>query len=113
MVSLILLKKRYLVLHEPPSTKICTDIEQFVQQPLHLNYPNHTQSVERAVKMTTPASGRIADSKKQISEALCTIDGRKKQWVEKNTTSQEELLMLVNKIKAIIAVCIALTAFFR
>ena len=52
-------KKRLLVLHEPPSIKNCTDIKQFVKQlpVLHLNYPNHTQSVERAVKMTATASG--------------------------------------------------------
>ena len=62
------------------STKSCTNIEQFVTQPLHLNYPNHTQSVERAVKMTTTASGRIAGSKRQIGEALCTTaDVRKMQ----------------------------------
>ena len=67
------------MLHEPPSTKSCTDIEQRVKQPPHLNYPNHTQSVERAVKMTTTASGRIADAKRQIGEALHTIAGRKKQ----------------------------------
>ena len=76
-------KKRYLVLHEPPSIKSCTDIEQFVKQLLHLSYPNHTQSVECAVKMTTTASERIADSKRQIGKALCTIAGRKKQWIGK------------------------------
>ena len=72
-------QKRYLVLHEPPTFKSCTDIEQLVKQLLHRNYPNHTQSVERAVKMTTTASGRIAGSKRQIGEALCAIVARKKQ----------------------------------
>ena len=62
------------MLHEPPTIKNCTDIEQFVKQLLHLNYPNHTQSVERAVKMTTTRA-RIASSKKKIGEALCTRDG--------------------------------------
>ena len=76
-------KKRYLVLHEPPSIKSCTYIEQFVKKLLHLNYPNHTQSVEGAVKMTTTASGRIAGSKRQIGKAPCTIAGRKKQWIGK------------------------------
>ena len=66
------------MLHEPPSIKSCTDIKQFVKQPLHLNYPNHTQSVERAVKLTTTASGQTAGSKKQIGDALSTIAGRKK-----------------------------------
>ena len=76
-------QKRYLVLHEPPTFKSCTDIEQFVKQLLHRNYPNHTQSVERAVKMTTTASGRNAGSKRQIGEALCAIVARKKQWIGK------------------------------
>ena len=67
------------MLHEPPTIKSCADIEQFVKQLLHLNYPNHTQSVERAVKMTTTERGRIAGSKRQIGEALCIIAGRKKQ----------------------------------
>ena len=63
--------------------------------------------------MTTTASERIAGSKRQIGEALCTTAGRKKAMNrEKNTTSQEKLLGLVNKIKAIVAVCIALTVFF-
>ena len=82
-VTYLIYKKRYLVLHEPPSIKSCTDIEQFVKQLLHLNYPNHTQFVERAVKMATTASGRIAGSKSQIGKALCTIAGRKKQWIGK------------------------------
>ena len=69
-------QKRYLVLHEPPTIKSCTDIKQFVKQLLHVNYPNHTQFVERAVKMTTTASGRIAGSKRQIGEALCTMGSR-------------------------------------
>ena len=71
------------MLHEPPTIKSYTDIEQFVKQLLHLNYSNHMQSVERAVKMTTTARGRIAGSKRQIGEALSTIAGRKKQWIEK------------------------------
>ena len=68
--------------------------------------------VKRAVKLTTPPSRRIAGSKKLTGEAVCPIAGRKKQWIGKNTTSQEKLLMLVNKIKAIIAIGIALIAFF-
>ena len=65
------------------STKSCTNIEQFVTQPLHLNYPNHTQSVERAVKMTTTARGRIAGSKRQIGEALCIYYCRKKNAMDR------------------------------
>ena len=67
--------------------------------------------MEHAVKLTTTTSGRIAGSKKQIGVALYYC-WEKKQWVEKNTTSQEKLLVLVNKIKAITAICIAFTAFF-
>ena len=63
--------------------------------------------------MKTTASGRIVGSKRQIGKALCTTAGRKKAMDrKKNIMSQEKLLMLVNKIKAIIAVCIALTVFF-
>ena len=95
-----------------PLIKNCTDIKQFVKQPLRLNYPNHMQFVERAVKMTTAASGRTAGSNRQIGVALCTIAGKKSNGSAKNT-SQEKLLMLVNKIKAIIAVCIALIVCFQ
>ena len=38
--------------------------------------------------------------------------GKKKQWIEKNTTSQEKILMPVNKIKAFTPICIALAVFF-
>ena len=75
------------MLPEPTLIKSCTDIEQFVKQPLYLNYPNHTQSAERAVKMTTTASGRIAGSQRQIAQALYTIAGKKTMDREKNTTS--------------------------
>ena len=68
--------------------------------------------MEHAVKLTTTTSGRIAGSKKQIGVALCTIAGKKSNESKKNTTSQEKLLILVNKIKAIITICIAFTAFF-
>ena len=108
-----MLKKEIWKVNEPPLIQSCTNIQQFVKQPFQINYPNHMQSVERAVKMTTTASGRIAGSERQIGEALCSIAGRKKQWIgKKYTTSQEKLLMLVNKIKATIAVCIALMVFF-
>ena len=76
-------QKRYLMLHEPPLIKSYTDIKQFVKQPLHRNYPNYTQSVECAVKLTTSARGPIAGAKRQMDEALCTIAGRKKQWIGK------------------------------
>ena len=63
--------------NDPPLIKSCTDIQQFVQQPLQLNYPNHIQSVERALKMAATPSGRIAGTERQIGEALCSIAGKK------------------------------------
>ena len=71
-------KKGYLELHEPSLIKHYTDIKQFVKQPLYLKYSNHAQPVERAVKLTATPIERIADSKKQIGEALCSIAVRKK-----------------------------------
>ena len=79
-VTYLTYKKWYLVLHKPHLIKSCTDIKQFVEQPLDLNYPNHVQSVERVVKLATTASGQIAGAKKvQIGEVLSTIAGKKKQ----------------------------------
>ena len=62
--------------------------------------------MECAVKLTTTTDGRIAGSKRQLR----AIAG--KAMDRKNTSSQENLLMPVNKIKADIAICIALTVFF-
>ena len=67
-------------LHQPTAAQISSNS---LSNHFTKNYPNHTQSVERAVKMTITASGQIADSKRQIGEALCTLDGRKKQWIGK------------------------------
>ena len=76
-------KKGALQLTEPPLTKEYANIKQFLNDSLHLNYPSHTQSVERGVKLTTSATGRIAGQKRQIGEALCTIERRKKPWIGK------------------------------
>ena len=38
---------------EPPLLAECTDLNQFINMLLAMNYPNHTQGVERAVKLTT------------------------------------------------------------
>ena len=54
---------------------------------------------KNAVKLTATSSGQIAGAKRHIGETLCIIAGRKNQWIGKNT-SQEKLLMSVNKIKA-------------
>ena len=64
------------------------------------------------MKLTTTASGLIAGAKMQIGEELCTIAGRKKQWIGKEYYATKKLLMPVNKIKVLIAICIALTVFF-
>ena len=81
-------------MHEPPLTKSCTNIKQFLKQPLQLSYPNHTQAVERGVKLTTKATSRIAGQKRQICEALCSLAARKKKsdgW-ENPGELQEDLL---------------------
>ena len=69
------------------------------------------QFVEQAVKLTTTASGQYAGAKRQIGEA-CVLLLQKKQWIRKNTTSEEKLLIPVNEIKAINAICFALPVFF-
>ena len=56
--------------HEPPLTKSCTNIKQFLKQPLQLSHPNHTEAVERGVKLTTKTTSRVAGQKRQICEAL-------------------------------------------
>ena len=69
---------RNLILHEPPLVKDYANIKRFIEHPLPLNYPNYTQAVERAVKVTTAASGQIAGQKRQMGEALCTYYQTKK-----------------------------------
>ena len=68
---------------EPPLLAECTDLNQFINMPLAINYPSHTLGVERAVKLTTQATKRIAGQKRQIGEALYAIAGRKKPWIAK------------------------------
>ena len=64
-------------MHEPPLTKTCTDIKQFLKQPLQLSFPKHTQAVEPGVKLTTKATSQIAGQKCQMGKASCTLAGRK------------------------------------
>ena len=52
-------------MHEPPLAKSCTNIKRFLKQPQQLSYSNHTQAVEREVKLTTKATSRIAGKKRQ------------------------------------------------
>ena len=54
-------------------TKSCTNIKQFLKQPLQFSLPNHTEAVERGVKLTTKATSRIAGWKRQTCEALCEL----------------------------------------
>ena len=70
------------------------------------------QLVEQAVKLTATASEQYAGAKRQIGEALCVLLLEKKQWIGKNTTSKKNLLIPVNKIRAINAICFALPVFF-
>ena len=70
-------KKGNLILHEPPLVEDDATIKQFIEHPLWLNYPNHTQAVKRAVKLTAAASGRIAGQKRKMGEVLCTIARKK------------------------------------
>ena len=77
-------KKRNLISHEPPLVKDYANIKGFIEHPLRLNYPNHTHAVDRAVKLTTAASWRIAGQKRQMGEVLCSIAGQKNDGLGKN-----------------------------
>ena len=48
----------------------------------------------------------------RIGKALNTIARKKAMDWNKNTTSREKLLMPVNKVKGVIALCSALYVFF-
>ena len=58
--------------HEPPYTRSLSDSElwNFQQQPLVTGAPVHTQSAERAVKLTTEASTAISGGDRQDGAAL-------------------------------------------
>ena len=47
--------------HEPPATKMLStqQISHFVDSPLILKYPNHTQSVEHCIKLVSEASSTV------------------------------------------------------
>ena len=57
---------------EPPYTRSLSDGElaKFLQQPLVTGVPLHTQSTERAVKLTTEASVAISGADRQDGAAL-------------------------------------------
>ena len=84
--SKVLLVSKYkglLDVTEPPLIKDCANINQFIDTPLALYYPHHTQSVERGIKLTTESTKRISGHKGQIGKALCKIVARKKPWTGK------------------------------
>ena len=97
-------KKGNLILHELPLVKDYANIKQFIEHPLRLNYPNHTQAVELEVKLTTAASGRIAGKKRLMGEALCsTIAGRKKTMGWKKLLCYQKGCKPINALMAILA----------
>ena len=57
---------------EPPHTRALSDTElaKFKQQPLVTGVPLHTQSTERAVKLTTEAASAISGTERQDGAAL-------------------------------------------
>ena len=73
-------KGDHLRVSEPPLLASLSDlqIKDFTAVPLALKYPNHTQSVERAVKDTTEISARLTGEDRQVSEVLLRRVGRKK-----------------------------------
>ena len=65
--------KAYLTVSEPPLLRDCININQFIDNPLQISYPNHTQAVERAVKLTTGSRNQIRAHKRQMGKALCKV----------------------------------------
>lgn len=68
------------VLYEPPLTMHLSDdqIKAIIEEPLIVpNYPNHTQAVERAVKLTTEASSKVIGSKQRHGMICQKISARK------------------------------------
>ena len=55
-ITILSNKKGNLILHEQPLVKDYATIKQFIEHPLRLNYPNQTQVVEQALKLTTTSS---------------------------------------------------------
>ena len=73
-------KGDHLLVSEPPLSAPLSNlqIKEFTAVPLALNYPNHTQSVERAVKDTTEIYARLTGEDRQVSEVLLRRVARKK-----------------------------------
>ena len=66
----------YQLVSEPPVTK-GRDVASFLEDPLVLHYPCHTQSVERNVALTSRSVTQITGQKRQRNAALVTADHRR------------------------------------
>ena len=66
---------------EPPLTQGMTgdQLEKFLETPLLTGLPCHTQSTERAVKVTTEAAGQVRGARRQDGHAL-----NKLAWTRRN-----------------------------
>ena len=67
-------------LYEPPLTMHLSDeqIKAFEKTPLCIpDYPNHTQAVERAVKLTTEAAGKVVGFEQRHGMICQRIKARK------------------------------------
>lgn len=62
---------------EPPVT-FGMDLSPFREKPLVFNYPAHSQTVERAVKLTSEAVHTAINYEAQLGNAFATTDSRKK-----------------------------------
>ena len=65
-------------IHEPPVTMKLTDdnIAKFSNAPLTLNYKNHTQGVERCIKLVTDASKAVYDFEAQDGFIRARVNSR-------------------------------------
>ena len=62
---------------EPPVT-IGKDVTQWLDQPLRLNFPCHSQTVELAVQTTSKSVKDTTDYEWQLGKAFSTVDSRKR-----------------------------------
>ncbi len=60
---------------EPPITKKIPDINRFLTERLKTEYPNHTQNVERHVKITTEVTAAVSGHERQVGEGLAKLKG--------------------------------------
>ena len=65
------------LVNEPPVTK-GKDVEQWRTEPLRLNYPCHSQTVEHGVKTTSSVVSSYTDYDDQLGAAFAAIKSRQK-----------------------------------